>query len=165
MTEITPEVDFLIKRAKQIEDELKILNARIDQVIIPDPITEQEFVQYVAEYWTSIYPILYFCMVDVRCNHFISSQRAQRFPVYSLRLTYGEKPIFNISYANLYNPKYRETNGLISLVPAFVTGQRSCRFIVSQSKHEVLKFVTINDQQWRSLYDNILLNLGATEQK
>lgn len=116
------------------------------------------FINYVNTYYSSISSLLTFIMIDLMS--LISVEKARNFPIYSLCMSATDKPLFFVSYINLFDDKYKNVNHLVKSIPDSIMKNRAHRLIIRGSHIKPIEFITINSEQWRSLYDDIIMRLN-----
>lgn len=150
------EVEKLKVIALSLKGMLDKVEWRLDEIDPPTLISEEEFRDYFRE-WRLMGEVHYL-MVDMRLRRHITSWRAQHLPIYYL----CPDGTLHVAYANLYNPKYREWSNIRALFSNLnSTIQYESGRVITRSSSLRMMYVTTD--RWRSYYDAILSDLGATE--
>jgi len=144
---------------------LRSVEIKLDELVIPESIPTEKIIEEFKQHYWSGNDVSCFLVIDMRCNWFISSARAQQFPIYGLRLSRNQEPQIAISYINLYNPKFKDLNNIISQF-SIIDRKPFCYYVrtsKSLSINNPLIYTMIFKDGWSRLYDAILKDLGATE--
>lgn len=174
LRKIVGEIDALEAREKILNSKLHVIRKKLDELSPPKDLTKGELVAHLERHYRNYSQS--FIIPDFRFRWTITSERAQRLPVYfvvwSTCHALIDRPIettchFYTHHINMYNPKYRDANELRRLFERFIgtAAPWSIRLLVPDGPTGSIRLVYCEASQWAGMYDSALTDLGATEKQ